>query len=285
MAHNHAPLVELLRGCGDAVRGAVAALRASEPVAALADDLGLGADGAPTSRVDQVAEQAALAFLDGARWRGNILSEEQGLIDRGAALTLVIDPIDATNNAVTDFPYYAFAIAAVDQRPIAGCVLNLPTGDCWTAAYGAGAWHNDRRLPPGSVTRLADARLGLVRPMTPADLARLQPLLFGAQRVRITGCTALDVCLIASGTLHGFANVNRYTNPLWGEKIVDYAAAALVLEETGGALADLDGAALTYPLDLRHRLSLQAAATPALLAALLAAFQAADAEIGERPNR
>ena len=117
---------------------AVRRARAEQPAAALAEDLGLGADGAPTSRIDLVAEQAALAFLDGLppRWRFNILSEERGLIERGAGLTLVIDPIDSTNNAVSDFPYYAFSIAAVDGPPVAGCVINLPTGDCWTAARG-----------------------------------------------------------------------------------------------------------------------------------------------------
>jgi fructose-1,6-bisphosphatase/inositol monophosphatase family enzyme len=272
MPHDHAPLLALLRDCGAAVRTAVERVRATEPVAALADEQGLGADGAPTSHIDRVAEEAALAFLDGAGWRGNILSEEHGLIDRGAALTLVIDPIDATNNATTDFPYYAFSIAALDDQPVAGCVVNVPTGDRWTAVRGAGAWCNGRRLPPGSVTRLAESRLALVRPMTAADLTRLQPLLLGAQRVRITGCTALDVCLVAGGTLHGFANANRYVNPLWGEKVVDYAAAALVLEETGGALADQHGSPLAYPLDLRHRLCLHAAATPALLAELLVAY-------------
>jgi myo-inositol-1(or 4)-monophosphatase len=206
------------------------------------------------------------------RWRFNVLSEECGRIDRGAALTLVLDPIDATNNAVTGFPYYAFSLAVVDDRPLAACVLNLPTGDCWTAVRGQGATLNGRRLTGSGVSRLAEAIVAAVRPMDEGDLARLRPILFGARRLRITGCTALDVCLIASGTLHAFANPNRYTNPLWGEKVVDYAAAALILEETGGALCDAEGRPLAYPLDLRHRLCLQAAATPALLHSLLAAL-------------
>lgn len=270
-------LVGMLRDCGLAVAAAVRRLRAEALPAALAVEQGLGADGAPTSRIDLVAEQAALAYLEAlpSRWRFNILSEECGLLDRGAGLTLVIDPIDATNNAITDFPYYAFSVAALDGRPRAGCVINLPTGDCWTAVRGQGAALNGRPLARLPVAALAEAILAVVRPMTAADLARLRPLLLGARRVRITGCTALDVCLIASGTLDGFANPNRYRNPLWGEKVVDYAAAALVLEEVGGALSDQAGAPLAYPLDLRHRLCLQAAATPALLAELRRAMAGA----------
>lgn len=268
-------LVGVLQACGGAVAEAVRRLRAEAHPATLGLDEGLGADGAPTSRIDRVAEETALAYLERLppRWRFNILSEECGLIDRGAALTLVIDPIDATNNAITDFPYYAFSVAALDGRPVAGCVINLPTGDEWTAARGAGARLNGRLLPAGSVTTLPEAILAGVRPMTEADLARLRPVLFGARRFRITGCTALDVCLIASGTLHGFINPNRYTNALWGEKIVDYAAAALILEESGGALCDGTGVPLSYPLDLHHRLCLQAATTPALLAELAAAVR------------
>jgi fructose-1,6-bisphosphatase/inositol monophosphatase family enzyme len=267
-------LVEVLRGVGRAVAAEVRALVAGPDAGTLADEVGLGADGAPTSRIDAVAEVAAMAHLERLppRWRFNILSEELGLIDRGAALTLVIDPIDATNNAITGFPYYAFSVAAVDTRPLAACVLNLPTDDCWTAARGHGAALNGRRLPPRPVTEIGRALFAAVRPMTEADLARLRPILFGGRRLRITGCTALDVCLIASGALDAFANPNRYTNPLWGEKVVDYAGAALVLEETGGALSDQAGRALAYPLDVRQRLCLQAGITPELLAAVVAAL-------------
>jgi myo-inositol-1(or 4)-monophosphatase len=267
-------LVDTLRGCGLAVAAAMRSLRLATTPVDLAEERGLGADGAPTCQVDEIAEQAALAYLERLppRWRFNVLSEECGLLDRGAALTLVIDPIDSTNNATTGFPYYAFSVAAVDDRPLAGCVLNLPTGDCWTALRGQGAALNGRPLARGGVTELRAAIMAVVRPMTEADLVRLRPIFFGAKRQRITGCTALDVCLVASGTLHGFANPNRYTNPIWGEKVVDYAAAALVLEETGGALCDQAGRSLDYPLDVRHRLCLQAGATPELLAASVAAL-------------
>ena len=281
MAVESEALIGVLRDCGRAVAEAVAALRLATEAIELGVERRMGADGAPTTHIDEVAELAALAYLDALppRWRFNILSEECGLIDRGAALTLVIDPIDSTNNAMTGFPYYAFSIAALEDRPVAGCVINLPTGDCWTAARGQGARLNGRALTRTPVTRLAEAVLAAVRPATAADLERFRPALLGARRVRITGCTALDVCLIASGTLDGFINPNRHTNPVWGEKVVDYAAAALVLEEVGGAVQDQTGAALAYPLDVRHRLCLQAGATPALLAEIVALV----AE--ERPSR
>ncbi len=82
----------------------------------------------------------------------------------------------------------------------------------------------------------------------------------------------------ATGGVSAVQYRNRYTNPVWGEKVVDYAAAALVLEEVGGAVSDQAGRPLTYPLDVRHRLCLQAASTPALLAELLTALGAVNSE-------
>lgn len=267
----------VLEGCGRVVTETVRAAQRHQQRAELATDEGLGADGDPTTRLDALAEIAALAFLErqatrpgsGAATHFNVLSEECGLIDRGAPVTLVIDPIDSTNNAITGFPYFAFSIAAVVDQPRAACVINLPTGDTWTAVAGGGAYLNGQVLHGSGVATIDQAIMAAVRPMTEADLLRLQAVLFEARRLRITGCTALDLCLIASGSLHGFINPNRYTRPTWGEKIVDYAGAALILTETGGALCDQTGQPLQYPLDLRHRLSLQAAATPELLAALM----------------
>ena len=90
----------------------------------------------------------------------------------------------------------------------------------------------------------------------------------------------------AGGTLDAFVNPNERVSATWGEKIVDYAGAALILTETGGALCDQAGRSLGYPLDLAHRLCLQAAASPTLLDELMAARSACQepAEGGYSPS-
>jgi fructose-1,6-bisphosphatase/inositol monophosphatase family enzyme len=223
-------LVGVLQACGGAVAAAVRRLRAEALPATLGLDEGLGADGAPTSRIDRVAEEAALAYLERLppRWRFNILSEECGLIDRGAALTLVIDPIDATNNAITDFPYYAFSVAALDGRPVAGCVINLPTGDEWTAARGAGARLNGRLLPAGTW-----------RPRRSADVPETK------LTWRSCGRCCLARAAFASPAAPRSCLPDRQRDAPWlhleplcqtlGEKIVDYAAAR-ILGRAGRAL-------------------------------------------------
>ena len=112
--------------------------------------------------------------------------------------------------------------------------------------------------------------------MRPADeegLRRSSTLMLKSNRMRITGCTALDLCLIAAGSLHGFANPNIHWPPNFGEKVVDYAGAVLVLQEAGGVSADQNGDPLSLELDLLARVMPFAAGTPELLQALIEAVQ------------
>ena len=267
----------------------------------LAEIVGMGADGAETKGIDQIAEDAAVQFLDGLRTPVNILSEEVGLIDRGSVITVIVDPIDATANATAaaelkltnlpttlhavppslpahsgqfGFPFYAFSVGALlDGQPIASCVRNLPTGDLFTAVRGGGSRMNGVPIRCEPVTALSDAWVALVRPPDEEGLRRSSRLILESNRVRITGCTALDLCLIAAGTLHGFANPNIHWPANFGEKVVDYAGALLILEEAGGVSSDQHGDPLSLGLDLKARVMPFAAGTPELLRALIAAVQ------------
>src|SRR2546428_10341002 len=75
---------ELLLELAEAVQHAVAEL-VEDP----AEVVGRGADGAPSARIDRVAEAAVLRVLDYADARVNVLSEEAWLIgaEGGPALT------------------------------------------------------------------------------------------------------------------------------------------------------------------------------------------------------
>ncbi|MGA7671488.1 MAG: inositol monophosphatase family protein, partial [Nitrolancea sp.] len=124
-----------------------------------------------------------------------------------------------------------------------------------------------------AVTQLQDAWIALVRPADDEGLRRSSMLMLKSNRMRVTGCTALDLCLIAAGSLHGFANPNVHWPPNFGEKVVDYAGAVLVLHEAGGVSADQNGDPLSLELDLLARVMPFAAGTPELLQALCEAVQ------------
>jgi myo-inositol-1(or 4)-monophosphatase len=263
----------------------------------LAEEVGIGADGAATTHVDQVAEVAALDFLASAQPAMNVLSEEVGFIDRGAALTAIVDPIDATNNAlalpnfvrqpnadlaeladtplraghVFGFPYYAFSVGVVDDQGIlAGCVRNLPTGELFTAARGQGVELDGIPVQGSGQRALERARISLVRPETETAWRVLKLIVTGqSRRIRLTGCSALDLALIACGSLDAMVNPNRISPLGYGEKVVDYAGALALLSEMGGVLTSFSGEPVTLEHDLLRRTPLLAAATPELHAALI----------------
>ncbi len=283
-----AQLVQLMIQCSERVHQALVRAEFRQ----LAVVVGMGADGEDTKGIDQVAEMAALEFLEQASPRMNILSEEVGYIDQASSLTAVIDPIDSTINAtslpifkdpdpsdLTDrasalevnqhlfgYPYFAFSIGIFeDGEPIAGCVRNLPTAEIFTVVRGTPVELDGVPVQGSGRTSVNGARVGFVRPETAAALQAIEPLLVGSStRVRIAGCSALDLALVASGILDGVINPNRVSPRGYGEKIVDYAGAWPMLLESGGILTHNDGSPLPDRLDLADRTPILAAASPEL---------------------
>ena len=287
-------ILRQLVACSEVVRRAIIAVEH----ATMSDIVGTGADGADTSRIDQVAETAAINFLADSDSHGNVLSEEIGFLDRGSSLTFIVDPIDSTSNATVaasllnssappdssartcaevphsselyGFPYFAFSVAAVlDARIVAACIRNLPTGDLFTATSGGGARFNGSAVVAPSVTTLGESWVALIRPSGEEGLRRARKILFGARRIRVTGCSALDMALIASGGVHALVNPNAHRPPKSGEKVVDYAAAQLILDEAGAVLSDTEGNPLPIDHDVARLTPIVAAATPELHARLL----------------
>lgn len=270
----------------------------------LAEVVGMGADGEHTKGIDQAAELAALAFLDQATPRMNVLSEEVGYIDRGSALTAIVDPIDSTINATSlpvfdepdrqdlteratqvevnqhlfGYPYFAFSIGIFeDGKPLAGCVRNLPTAEIFTVVRGEPVELDGVPVKGSGLKTVDRSRIGFVRPETPTALRAIEPLLVGTRtRVRIAGCSALDLALVASGVLDGVINPNRISPAGYGEKIVDYAGAWPMLLQSGGVLSHNDGSPIPTSLDLSTRTPILAAATPELHAGLVALIDRVD---------
>ena len=285
-------IVQTLIACGQQVREAVVRAEYHR----MADVIGIGADGFATTHIDDLAEVAALAFLDAAEPRMNILSEEVGFVDKGSSLTAIVDPIDATNNAVAvpnfvrdddgnpknpdttplgeghvfGFPYYAFSVGVVeDGELVAGCVMNLPTGEVFTAARGQGVELDGIQVRSRDVATVDQAVVSFVRPETETAWRSMRTLMTGARRIRITGCSALDLALIACGSLDGMVNPNRISPAGYGEKIVDYAGALALLNEVGGVLTGVDGTPVSLDLDLAYRVPLLGAANERLHASLM----------------
>lgn len=218
--------------------------------------VGHGADGAPSHRIDRVAEQAVLQVLDYEDVPVNVLSEEAGLLERGADTTLVLDPIDGTHNAIRGVPAYSVSLALGRGRLSGieeGLVRDLVTGATFHARQGGGATLDGRPIRVRRFVRedsLFSVYLG-----TNAD-PKATAVASKARRVRNLGAASLDLCLVARGAADlYYMHSAKVETKL---RVVDIAAGMLIVREAGGRVQDLQGADLDADLTPNARLDLLA---------------------------
>jgi len=233
----------------------------------------VGAGGDRTLEIDALAEDAVFAELDGLAGEGALftaISEERGTVTYGdGEIRVVIDPIDGSLNAKRGLGHYAMSIAVAngpttDDLAVA-FVWDFGTGEAFHAVRGGGAFLNGRPVEPLTEERLTDdGRLELLCVETSdarrtAELA--PPLADVAYRWRILGSIAVAMCQAATPRVDAMVNVTRC-------RIVDAAAGALIVRESGGVVRF--GAGEPVPLALDQRTELCAARTPAVADKLLA---------------
>ncbi len=176
------------------------------------------------SDVDRGAEQIVRDALLGAYPGAAFIGEESydpatSLASLGTGgLAFVVDPLDGTTNFLHGFPWYAVSIGAVaGGEPFAGVVRNVPTGETFAAAAGAGAWRvtgdgPDAAREPIRVTSNTDPARALVGTGFPfKNVGRIDEYLrhFAAitratAGIRRPGAAALDLCDVACGRFDAF---------------------------------------------------------------------------------
>lgn len=197
-------------------------------------------DGSLFTEADLAAQEAlTLALKDIADYP--VLGEEMPS-ERQKELWLAgrdglwcIDPIDGTSNFVNGLPYFAVSVALMREgKTVLGVVYDPIADEIFYAERGHGAYLNGESLP------IKEYAPELRRAMAGVDLKRLPSGL--AQQLagqppysshRNYGASTLDWCYVAAGRfdvyLHG------------GQKLWDYAAGSLILEEAGGSMCTLEG--------------------------------------------
>jgi myo-inositol-1(or 4)-monophosphatase len=237
--------------------------------------LSVGAGGDTTMEVDRVAEAVVFAELERLAERGerfSVLSEEVGHRGFGAEYPLVlVDPVDGSLNAKQGLPVFGLMLAVLDGPAVAdtyaGLVLNLNTGDEWTAIRKQGAWLGGRPirvLPRSDLGRIQ--LLGLES--TPRALALAGALVERSSKIRILGSMALALAHTASGGLDVFCA------PI-PVRMFDTAASLLLIRETGGVTTDMGGRPVERLLcTLDSRSTLLCAPSPELHAEALRILEA-----------
>ena len=199
---------------------------------------------------DLVADRVATgALLDAGL---GVCSEESGLHAPERSIVVVVDPLDGSTNAAQGIPWYATSFCAIDEAgALAALVVNLPSGERYSATRGGGAHRDGRPIGPSPVTDLSDAVIGL---------SGYPSRHLGWRQYRALGASALDLCAVADGRLDGFVDCGDH-GP-W-----DYLGALLVCREAGAHVRDAAGRELTIT-DPEARRTLLAGGSEALLATL-----------------
>lgn len=226
-------------------------------------EVAMGASGSPTAELDRVAEAQVLSFLEQERVPWNVLSEELGFIDRGGKDLLVLDPVDGSHNALRGLPFATVSMALGREKLSdvrVGLVHDIDTGLTFWATQGGGAWMDGRKLttrPWVPHEELFFVNLGAnASPRAHAIAQR-------SRRVRSLGCASFEIAMVAQGGADGYFSENAPAN--LNLRVTDIAAAALILREAGGGVADSHGRPLDLLLNLENRTSLLAWADKRLL--------------------
>ncbi len=257
---------------------ALDAARAVKPLLGTVDartGLGTGAGGDETNLVDDVAERTILECLEKTGEPLHVVTEERGLLflnngQENPSRYLIIDPVDGSFNAERGIPLVSISIAAATGPSVSdlseAIVVNIPSGDTYTAQRGKGAWFNGSpaKVPgpgqgPASLREAAmgidlnPKRAGTSRTGYVAGLGALMDL---PMKVRVLGSNALGIALVSTGALDVFVDLRCNL------RLLDIAAAYLVVTEAGGLVFSFEDGALREfgekPLDIQSQVSVVA---------------------------
>jgi myo-inositol-1(or 4)-monophosphatase len=194
-------------------------------------------DGSVVTEADFEAQRALVESLRAIEPLPVVAEEmhgdEQRAVFADAPRFWCIDPLDGTKNFTEGVELFSLSVALMENaRPVLGTVYDPIAEEAFHAVRGAGAWLNGAPLVlPREGPRLRDAvaEVSLRRDTAPlrALLKRERPY----ARRQYCGSATLAWCHLAAAR---FDVMLHSCQKMW-----DYAAGALILEEAGGFLSGL----------------------------------------------
>lgn len=197
---------------------------------------------------DHAAQEAALALIREQFPDHHILAEEDpagrpdsdGIWTLPGGVTWIVDPLDGTTNYTTGLPMVCVSVGvALDGEPVAGAVYDPLREELFSGARGQGAALNGKPLAPAHPVTLAESIFAVDWSRAPGTRERMVNTVLALSRrcrtVRALGSAALALTYTAAGRVQLYGN--------YGLQPWDTAAAAVLIQETGGVLQRPDGLA------------------------------------------
>jgi myo-inositol-1(or 4)-monophosphatase len=189
---------------------------------------------------DLAAEKIIRAVISEKRPDDSISGEElDEQVGARARVRWSIDPLDGTVNYTRGIPYFSTSVGAIDLETglwVAGAVVAPALGITYFAQRGGGAWvtrsWGDEEQttqifgpPADRQTKIVGTGFSYLAPERAAQFEHLDQLMPDFVDVRRMGSAAIDICMVADGSLDVF-----YERHI---KEHDWAAAMLIAEEAG----------------------------------------------------
>jgi myo-inositol-1(or 4)-monophosphatase len=191
------------------------------------------------TEMDRRAERLIVEMLRSAFPEHSILAEEETRVDGPTPYRWLIDPLDGTTNYAHGFPLFCVGIALEREGlPLLGVAYDPSREELFVAERGRGASLNGdpirvSRSPSLNESLLATGFPYDIRENARNNLAEYAAFSLRCQGVRRLGSAVLDLSYVAAGRLDGFWELRL--GP-W-----DVAAGALMVEEAGGRVTDVEG--------------------------------------------
>ncbi|XP_030624943.1 inositol monophosphatase 1-like [Chanos chanos] len=205
------------------------------------------------TKTDQRVEKLIIESVKGRFPKHSFIGEESVAAGQPCILTdnptWIVDPVDGTTNFVHGFPFVAVSIGfAVNKELEFGVVYSCLEDKMYTGRKGKGAFCDGEKLSVSDQTDIRKtiiiSELGSHRdPETVSKVfSTMQKILcIPVHGIRGSGTAATNMCLVASGAVEAFFEIGIHC---W-----DVAAGAVIVQEAGGVLLDVDGG----PFDLMSR--------------------------------
>ena len=154
----------------------------------------------------------------------------------------ILDPVDGTSNLIHDLKMSAISLALVVNRvPVAAVIYQPYLRELFSAVRGGGAFLNDRPMHASAPEKLRECIIALGTSPYHHDLAdktfaAAKQVFLSSMDIRRSGSAALDLAYVAAGRVDGMF---EFILQPW-----DFAAGILLVEEAGGTITTLEGAAV-----------------------------------------
>ena len=184
---------------------------------------------------DTLLKERLLALLPEAGWLSEETTDDPSRLEK--TLLWCVDPIDGTKEFIMGIPEFSISVALVKAgKPVLAVILNPATGELYSAAKDAGFEFNGSPAQVTDRTTLNGAMIDASR----SERKRGEFESFEADlQLKTMGSVAYKLARVASGQCD--ATWSRGPKHEW-----DICAGVLLVEEAGGAVADLSDRPITF---------------------------------------